>query len=155
MDIDRYAREAIALARKNMDEGGGPFGAVIIRDGEVVATGANRVTATHDPTAHAEIVAIRRACEALQVFHLEGCEIISSCEPCPMCLSAIYWAKLDRVYYCATRKDAEDVGFADDHIYREIPLDPSERSVVMTQLLRGEALRVFDAWRAKDDKVPY
>ena len=155
MDIDRYAREAIALAHENMRQGGGPFGALIVRDGEVIATGVNRVTATHDPTAHAEVVAIRRACATLKVFHLEGCEIYSSCEPCPMCLSAVYWAKLDRVYYCATRVDAADVGFADDHIYREIPLEPAQRTMAMKQILREEALTVFDAWRSKDDKIPY
>ncbi|MEC9464932.1 MAG: nucleoside deaminase [Myxococcota bacterium] len=155
MDIDHYARQAIALARTNMEQGGGPFGALIVRDGEVIATGANRVTATHDPTAHAEVVAIRRACAELKVFHLEGCDIYSSCEPCPMCLSAIYWAKVDRVYYCATRVDAADAGFADDHIYREIPLEPARRSKAMKQILRHEALTVFDAWRSKDDKVPY
>ena len=155
MDSNQHAREAIELARENMASGGGPFGAVIIRDGEVIATGANRVTANYDPTAHAEVVAIRSACASLKVFHLEGCEIYSSCEPCPMCLAAIYWAKLDRVYYCATRQDAEQAGFADDHIYREIPLQPAERSIGMRQILRDEALAVFDAWRAKDDKVPY
>ena len=155
MDSSQHAREAIELARENMASGGGPFGAVIIRDGEVIATGTNRVTANHDPTAHAEVVAIRRACASLKVFHLEGCEIYSSCEPCPMCLAAIYWAKLERVYYCATRQDAEQAGFADDHIYREIPLQPAERSIGMRQILRDEALAVFDAWRAKDDKVPY
>ena len=155
MDSNQHARKAIELARENMVSGGGPFGAVIVRDGEVIATGANRVTANHDPTAHAEVVAIRRACASLKVFHLEGCEIYSSCEPCPMCLAAIYWAKLDRVYYCATRQDAEQAGFADDHIYREIPLQPTERSIGMRQVLRDEALAVFDAWRAKDDKVPY
>ena len=138
-----------------MRQGGGPFGALIVRDGEVIATGVNRVTATHDPTAHAEVVAIRRACATLKVFHLEGCEIYSSCEPCPMCLSAVYWAKLDRVYYCATRVDAADVGFADDHIYREIPLEPAQRTMAMKQILREEALTVFDAWRSKDDKIPY
>ena len=151
----RYGLKAIELALENLASGGGPFGAVIVRDGEIIATGSNRVTQNHDPTAHAEIVAIRAACKKLGVFHLEGCTLYSSCEPCPMCLSAIYWAQIDQVYYCATRVDAEEAGFADDHIYKEIPLAPEERSIRMRQFLRKEALEVFDAWREQEDKVPY
>ncbi len=134
---------------------GGPFGAVIVKDGRIVAEGHNRVTSSNDPTAHAEVVAIRAACEALDGFSLEGCEIYTSCEPCPMCLAAIYWARLERMYYANTRSDAARIGFDDDHLYRELakPLEAQEIPVV--RLLGEDALAVFEEWRAMPDKVPY
>ena len=152
---NKFMKRAIELSIESVNKGGEPFGCVIVKDEKIVSEGSNKVTSTNDPTAHGEIVTIRNACKKLNNFNLKGCELYSSTEPCPMCLAAIYWAKLDRVYYCATRQDAELAGFADDHIYREIPLQPQERSIGMTQILRDEALVVFDAWRAKDDKVPY
>lgn len=151
----RFLRRAIALATENVRAGGGPFGAVIVRHGEIVAEGANRVTPDHDPTAHAEVVAIRRACAALEDFHLPGCVIYTSCEPCPMCLGAIYWARLEAIYYGSRRDHAADAGFSDDQIYREIPLPPGERSVPARQLLADEAQEPFAAWSAAEDRVPY
>lgn len=149
-------REAIRLAEAGMHGGrGGPFGCVVVRGGRVVARGNNRVTSANDPTAHAEVVAIRRACRALGTFRLDDCELYTSCEPCPMCLAAIYWARLPRIYYANTRADAAAIGFDDDFIYRQIPLPPGRRKVKMRPLLRGEALRTFAGWAAKPDKVPY
>lgn len=146
---------AIEISRKNMDQQGGPFGAVIVKNGQIVGEGANRVTATNDPTAHAEVEAIRKACQNLKTFDLSGCEIYTSCEPCPMCLSAIYWARIDRIYYANTKKDAAQILFDDDFIYQEIPKKVSERKIPMKQLLRDEALKVFAAWEKKTDKIPY
>ena len=149
-------REAIALARKGMREGrGGPFGAVIVKDGQIIARGCNQVTSTCDPTAHAEMVAIREAARALGTFMLAGCEIYSNCEPCPMCLAAIYWARLERLYFASTRVDAAAAGFDDDAIYLEIPLPISERSIPTQPLLGAEGWEVFDEWKAKPDKIPY
>lgn len=148
-------RRAIALAVENVANGGGPFGAVIARDGEIVAEGVNRVTANHDPTAHAEVSAIRAACSQLQTFDLTGCEIFSSCEPCPMCLGAIYWAHLDRIYYGANQHDAAAINFDDAFIYRELAVPVEEREKQMTALLPDEALAAFEAWRQKADKVEY
>ena len=149
-------RQAIALARHHMDAGhGGPFGAVVVRDDKVIAEGWNRVLDGNDPTAHAEIVAIRRACEAVGHFSLEGCVLYTSCEPCPMCLAAIYWARLDGVVYAGTRDDAADAGFDDAFLYRELPLDPDQRTLTMTSMLRNEASSVFQAWIEKPDKIPY
>ena len=136
-------------------EGGGPFGAVIARNGEIVATGVNRVTDEHDPTAHAEVSAIRAACRKLNTFDLSGCEIYTSCEPCPMCLGAIYWAHLDRMYYGNNQHDAAEIGFDDAFIYEEIALKPEERRLAPTRLLPEEAIKAFEAWRLKDDKVEY
>lgn len=150
-----FMQMAIDLAVENVAAGGGPFGAVIVRDGEVIASGVNRVTADHDPTAHAEVSAIRAAAAKLQSFDLSGCEIYTSCEPCPMCLGAIYWAHLDRIYYGCNKHDAADAGFDDSFIYDEIALDPSERRTKMEALLSGEARRTFDAWREKVDKIEY
>lgn len=155
MTREELMRMAIALAQDNVAQGGGPFGAVVARGGEVVATGVNRVTADCDPTAHAEVRAIRRAAESLGTFDLRGCEIYTSCEPCPMCLGAIYWARLDRVFYASTKTDAADAGFDDSFIYDEIPLPPAERSLPAEQLLREEAGRVFEAWMKKEDRVEY
>jgi guanine deaminase len=148
--------EAISLARAGMRiHGGGPFGAVIVADGELVGRGCNQVTPLLDPTAHAEIVAIRDACRALQRFDLRGCILYTSCEPCPMCLAAIYWARLDRVYFASTRKDAAGIGFDDDFIYEQIPLDLSVRSLPMVQLPTSAAADLFSEWSAKPDKIPY
>jgi guanine deaminase len=151
-----WMNEAIALARAGMRiHGGGPFGAVVVANGQVVGRGSNQVTPTLDPTAHAEIVAIRDACRALQRFDLRGCVLYTSCEPCPMCLSAIYWARLDRVYFASTRKDAAGIGFDDDFIYQQIPLDVAARSLPMQQLPSTAAADLFSEWTAKPDKIHY
>ena len=151
-----FMREAIALSRAGMREGlGGPFGAVIVQGGEIIARGCNQVTSTCDPTAHAEVVAIRAAARQLGTFSLAGCDIYTNCEPCPMCLAAIYWARLDRLYFANTRQDAAAAGFDDDAIYRQIPLPISERSLVAQALLRDEAWQVFEEWKVKPDKIPY
>lgn len=155
MTKEELMRKAIELSVKNVAEGGGPFGAVIARDGEIVATGVNRVTDEHDPTAHAEVSAIRAACRKLNTFDLSGCEIYTSCEPCPMCLGAIYWAHLDRMYYGNNQHDAAEIGFDDAFIYEEIALKPEERRLAPTRLLPDEAIKAFKAWRLKDDKVEY
>jgi len=153
---DRFMRRAIALSLEKMEAGsGGPFGALIVHDDEVIAEGFNQVTSTNDPTAHAEVVAIRRACAALGRFNLAGAVIYTSCEPCPMCLSAIYWARLDRIYYANDRLDAAAIGFDDDFLYHEIGRPLEDRTVPMTRLLAGEARAVFDAWAKKPDKVLY
>ena len=152
----RWMNEAIALARAGMRiHGGGPFGAVIVANGELVGRGCNQVTPLLDPTAHAEITAIRDACHALQRFDLRGCVLYTSCEPCPMCLSAIYWARLDRVYFASTRHDAAGIGFDDDFIYQQIPLDLPARSLPMIQLPITAATDLFGEWATKPDKVPY
>ena len=148
-------REAIKLSAESVRSGGGPFGAVIVRDGEIIARGENRVTVCNDPTAHAEVSAIREAAARLGTYDLSGCEIYSSCEPCPMCLGAIYWARLDKLYYAGTRADAASVGFDDAHIYEELPLEPSQRELPTETLLREEAQRVFEAWAEKADKKEY
>ena len=155
-DDEALLREAIRLARARMLAGrGGPFGAVVARGGIVVAKGWNRVTTGLDPSAHAEIVAIRRACRRLGTFHLEGCVLYSSCEPCPMCLSAAYWARLDRLTWAASREDAAAGGFDDARIYREVALPAGERSLPSTQMLREEGASVFVDWLAKSDRVQY
>ena len=149
-------RHAIRLSAERMRRGeGGPFGAIIVRDGEVIAEGWNRVTSTNDPTAHAEMTAIRRACEALGRFSLAGCEIYSSCEPCPMCLAAIYWARLDRLYFANTREDAAGIGFDDARIYGEVSKPLADRVIPTVRLDLPEAAEVFAEWEAKADKVPY
>jgi tRNA(Arg) A34 adenosine deaminase TadA len=151
-----FMREAIRLSRQKMRENrGGPFGAVIARDGKIIARGWNRVTTAKDPTAHAEISAIRDACKKLKRFHLEDCDLYTSCEPCPMCLSAAYWARLKRIYYATTRADAAAIQFDDAFIYDEICLPLSRRAIPMKALLRAEALKVFAEWRKKADKVLY
>ncbi|NLB67144.1 MAG: nucleoside deaminase [Bacteroidales bacterium] len=152
---EKFMRLAIDLATENIKNGGGPFGAVIVKDGEVIATGCNRVTASNDPTAHAEVNAIRAACKALDTFILKGCEIYSSCEPCPMCLGAIYWAHLDKLYYAGNKHDAADAGFDDSFIYKELELTPEDRRLKTEVLLEKEALRVFESWKAQEDKVEY
>lgn len=148
-------RMAIRLALENINNGGGPFGAVIVKDGEVVATGVNRVTAHHDPTAHAEVQAIREACRKMGTFSLEGCSIYTSCEPCPMCLGAIYWARLSRVFCGCTKVDAGEAGFSDDFIYKELDKPNGERQLVQRFLLHAEARETFRAWAAKADRVDY
>lgn len=148
-------REAIRLSEDNVRNGGGPFGAVIARDGEIVGTGTNRVTPDCDPTAHAEVNAIRDAASRLGTFDLSGCEIYSSCEPCPMCLGAIYWAHLDRLYYGNDKQDAAGIGFDDAFIYRELDLKPEDRSLKSERLLSDEAATAFREWAAKPDKVEY
>lgn len=156
MSHDDLMREALKEAEAGMRGGrGGPFGCVIVRQGEVVARGNNRVTSTNDPTAHAEVTAIREACRALGRFSLEDCELFTSCEPCPMCLAAIYWARIPRVFYGNTRADAAAIGFDDDFIYQQIPLHPDQRAIDMKPLLRDEAQGAFMEWMAKSDKVRY
>jgi guanine deaminase len=149
-------RCAIALSAEKMREDvGGPFGAVIACDGTIIATGYNQVTSANDPTAHAEVMAIREACKALGSFSLAGCEIYTSCEPCPMCLGAIYWARLDRVYYANTRTDAAAIGFDDARIYQEFLAAIESRSVPLIRIGAEEAKLVFEEWLAKPDKIPY
>ena len=156
MTPEALMRRAIALSMEKMQSGsGGPFGAVIARDGEVVAEGWNQVTSSADPTAHAEVVAIRRACQALGTFDLRDCEIYTSCEPCPMCLGAIYWARLGRIWFANDRSDAAAIGFDDDFLYREIPLPLAQRSLPTQRLLAEEGRAAFDAWTGKPDKVAY
>lgn len=150
-----FMRRAIALSEESVRTGGGPFGAVIVKDGVIVSEASNSVTIDHDPTAHAEVNAIRKATQKLGTFDLEGCEIYTSCEPCPMCLGAIYWAHLDRIYYANDRKDAARIGFDDDFIYKEIALKPQERHKQMEVLLSEEAKEAFRMWEADGDKAEY
>jgi len=150
-----FMREAIKLADASVAKGGGPFGAVIVKDGKVIAGSSNRVTIDNDPTAHAEVNTIRMACKALKTFSLEGCDIYTSCEPCPMCLGAIYWAHIDRIFYGNNRKDAADIDFADNFIYEELDKPMDKRIVPIIPMLRNEALRTFVAWKEKSDKVEY
>ena len=152
----KFMREAIRLSFQMMRRGkGGPFGAVVVRKGKVVGRGFNQVTSANDPTAHAEVVAIRDACQRLKTFHLDDCDLYTSCEPCPMCLSAMYWARLSHVYYGNTRKDAAKIDFDDDFIYREVALPIRKRTLKMKQLLRDEALAAFKEWQQKTDKILY
>jgi len=151
----KLMREAIALSSRNIDNGGGPFGAVIVKDGKILARGANRVTADNDPTAHAEVNAIREAARILGTFDLSGCEIYTSCEPCPMCLSAIYWARIDHIYYANTQYDAKAIDFDDSFIYEELSLPKQQRSIPAERMLGEEAIDAFDKWRNKEDKVEY
>ncbi|HIR72792.1 MAG TPA: nucleoside deaminase [Candidatus Coprenecus pullicola] len=156
MTANDHMRRAISLAEDNASSGnGGPFGAVIVKDGKVVAEGSNTVTVDNDPTAHAEVNAIRRACAVLGTFDLSGCELYTSCEPCPMCLAACYWAHISRVYYAAGRDDAAAAGFDDDMIYVEVAKPLDERKLPFTQLLPEEGLRPFLLWRSNPDKVRY
>jgi guanine deaminase len=150
-----WLEEAAALARAGMAQGGGPFGAVIINDGAIVGRGWNQVTPSLDPTAHAEVVAIRDACQSLRRFDLRGCHLFTTCEPCPMCLAAIYWARVDRVYYACSREDAAHAGFDDEVIYDQIGLAIAERSLPMVQLGCGAAHNLFRDWMANPDKVRY
>lgn len=151
----QFMREAIRLADESVRNGGGPFGAVIVKDGKIVAGSSNSVTLKNDPTAHAEVETIRQACRRLGTFDLSGCTIYTSCEPCPMCLGAIYWAHLDRIYYGNSRKDARDIDFADDFIYEEFERPLAARKVPIMPLLSEEAIKSFRLWKEKDDKTPY
>ena len=149
-------RLAIALSHQNVALGlGGPFGAVIVKDGEIIAKSANTVTTTNDPTAHAEVATIRLACTKLNTFNLEGCVIYTSCEPCPMCLGAIYWARLDKMYYGNTKKDAANIGFDDAFIYEELDLKPENRKLKSEQILADEAIEAFNLWGKTDKKIEY
>ena len=151
-----FMREAVRLSAEEMRKGaGGPFGAIIVKDERIVAQGWNRVTSANDPTAHAEVTAIRNACEMLGTFSLAGCEIYSSCEPCPMCLAAIYWARLDRLYFANTREEAAAIGFDDAHIYGEVSKPIADRLIPTTRLILPEAVSVFAEWQAKTDKIAY
>jgi tRNA(Arg) A34 adenosine deaminase TadA len=153
---NEFMQRAIELAVENVRSGrGGPFGAVVVKDGRIIAEGTNLVTSTNDPTAHAEVVAIRAACAALKSFQLEGCEIYSSCEPCPMCLGAIFWARPARVFYGCTAADAAAAGFDDSFIYQQTSLPPDQRRIPMISLMREEARAAFRAWEEKPDKIPY
>ena len=152
----KFMREAIRTSLKMMRRGqGGPFGAVVVKGNRIVGRGWNQVTSANDPTAHAEIVAIRQACKRLKTFQLDDCELYTSCEPCPMCLSAIYWARIPNLFYGNTRQDAARIHFDDDFIYREVALPLGRRKLRMTQLLRREALKAFVEWEQKPDKVLY
>jgi tRNA(Arg) A34 adenosine deaminase TadA len=155
-DHEQFMRRAIELARKGVDgDLGGPFGCVVVKDGRIIGEGSNEVTSTNDPTAHAEIVAVREACRNLNSFQLEGCVIYTSCEPCPMCLGAIYWARPARLFIAGTREDAAAAGFDDDHIYRELAKPNADRGLRMESLLREEAKLVFQNWVDKPDKIEY
>lgn len=155
MTKQELMQRTIDLAVENVRNGGGPFGAVIARGGEIVAEGVNRVTSQHDPTAHAEVQAIRKACSKLNTFDLTGLDIYASCEPCPMCLGAIYWAHLDHLYFAGTKDDAARIGFDDAFIYKELPLPIHERKLPTEAMMNAEAQAPFVAWQEKDDKVEY
>ncbi|MBS7567016.1 nucleoside deaminase [Mucilaginibacter sp. Bleaf8] len=153
---DKFMRMAIALSEQNVAQGlGGPFGAVIVKDGEVIAASGNKVVPSNDPTAHAEVSTIRLACQKLGTFSLEGCVIYTSCEPCPMCLGAIYWARLDKIYYANTKSDAAEIGFDDQFIYEELDRPMTERKLPVVQLLRDEALGAFKTWADSTSKTHY
>ena len=150
-----FMRKAIQLSIKNINNGGGPFGAVVVKDGEIIAEGTNGVTLLNDPTAHAEVSAIRNAAKTLGTYDLSGCEIYTSCEPCPMCLGAIYWARLKRIYYGNTKREAAEINFDDDFIYKELDLPLSKRKVPALQLLADEAICAFNEWDRQDNKIEY
>ena len=154
-DKKKFMAKAIELSINSANTIGGPFGSVIVKDNEIIAEGSNKVTFSNDPTAHGEVVAIREACKKLNTFDLSGCEIYTSCEPCPMCLSAIYWSRLDKIYYANTREDAKNIDFDDSFIYLEIPKKISDRKIKMTQMLRDDALKAFEIWDKKVDKIKY
>ncbi len=147
--------EAIQMSQESVKNGGGPFGAVIVKNDKIIAKASNNVTQENDPTAHAEVTAIRSAAKKLNTFNLSGCEIYTSCEPCPMCLGAIYWARLDKIYFANTKADAKDIGFDDSFIYKEIELPVDKRSIPNIQIMRHEALKVFKEWEEKEDKIEY
>lgn len=156
MEHHNFMLRAIELSQLGMESGqGGPFGCVIVKDGKIVGEGSNAVTSSNDPTAHAEVVAIRDACKNLNTFQLDGCILYTSCEPCPMCLGAIYWARPDKVFYANTREDAAAIGFDDDFIYQEINLNFEQRKIPFAQLERENSLKVFNAWKLKTDKTEY
>ena len=152
---NKFMLKAIELSIKSAETIGGPFGCVIVKDNKIISEGFNKVTSTNDPTAHGEIVAIREACLKLNTFNLSGCELYTSCEPCPMCLSAIYWSHIDKIFYANTRNDAKNIDFDDSFIYSEINKKIEDRKIQMTQMLRDEALKAFKIWDNKVDKVKY
>ena len=152
---NKFMLRAIELSIKSANGTGGPFGCVVVKDNTIIAEGSNKVTSSNDPTAHAEIVAIRDACKKLNTFKLSGCEIYTSCEPCPMCLSAMYWSHIDRIYYANTRDDAKKINFDDSMIYSEFLKEIKDRKIRMKQMLRDEALEAFNIWDKKTDKIEY
>ena len=152
---NQFMKRAIELSIESVDKGGGPFGCVIIKDNQIIAEGSNKVTKNNDPTAHGEIVAIREACNKLNNFNLDGCELYSTCEPCPMCLSAIYWARISKIFYANTREDARKIDFDDSLIYLEMQKKINERKIPMIQIMRDEALKAFQLWDQKIDKTKY
>ena len=154
-DKKKFMAKAVELSINSANTMGGPFGSVIVKNDKIIAEGFNEVTSSNDPTAHGEIVAIREACKNLNTFDLSGCEIYTSCEPCPMCLSAIYWSRLDKIYYANTREDAKNIDFDDSFIYTEIPKKIDDRKIKMIQMLRDEALKAFEIWDKKVDKIKY
>ena len=154
-DKNKFMARAIELSIKSASTIGGPFGSVIVKDNKIISEGSNEVTSSNDPTAHAEIVAIRKACQKLRKFNLSGCEIYTTCEPCPMCLSAIYWARIDKIYYANTREDAKNIDFDDSFIYLEVAKKINERKIKMKQMNREEALEAFKIWKNKEDKIKY
>jgi tRNA(Arg) A34 adenosine deaminase TadA len=155
MEKNKFMARAIQLAADNVKNNGGPFGAVIVKNGTIVGEGVNRVTANNDPTAHAEVQAIRNACRKLNTFQLEGCEIYTSCEPCPMCFASIYWARLDKVYFAANHHDADKAGFDDGLIYRELNVDINDRKIPFEEMVHDLKLLPFHEWDRKDDKAEY
>ena len=148
-------KRAIELSKESINSGGGPFGSVIVRNDKIISEGINRVTVNNDPTAHGEIVAIRNACKELNTFNLSNCSLYSSCEPCPMCMSAIYWSRIGKVYYANTRDDAKKINFDDSLIYSEIPKKNEDKKIPIKQMMRNEALKAFDLWDKKTDKIEY
>ena len=152
---NQFMKRAIELSVESVDKGGGPFGCIIVKDDKIIAEGSNKVTLNNDPTAHGEIVAMRDACKKLNNFNLNGCELYSSCEPCPMCLSAIYWARITKIYFANTREDAQKIDFDDSLIYSEFQKNINERKIPMIQMMRNEALKAFELWDKKVDKVKY
>ena len=152
---NNFMMRAIELSINSANGTGGPFGCVIVKDDKIIAEGSNKVTFSNDPTAHAEIVAIREACKTLNTFNLSGCDLYASCEPCPMCLSAIYWSHVDKIFYANTRKDAQEIDFDDSLIYTEINKDKNDRKIPIKQILRDEALKAFEIWDKKTDKIEY
>ena len=152
---NKFMKKAIELSIKSVNNGGGPFGCVIVKNNKIISEGSNKVTSSKDPTAHGEIVAIREACKKLSDFSLQGCELYSNCEPCPMCLSAIYWARIEKIYYANTREDARKIDFDDSLIYSEFQKNIDKRKIPMVQMMRSEALKAFELWDKKTDKVKY
>ena len=152
---NKFMERAIELSIESINSGGGPFGSVIVKDGKIISEGMNRVTVNNDPTAHGEITAIREACKKLNTFDLSGYELYSNCEPCPMCLSAIYWSHIDKVYYANTRDDAHNIDFLDPIIYTELQKSDEEKKIKMTQIMREEGLKAFEIWDKKTDKIKY
>ena len=152
---NKFMQRAIELSIESINSGGGPFGSVIVKDEKIISEGMNRVTVNNDPTAHGEIVAIRNACKKLNNFNLSDCSLYSSCEPCPMCMSAIYWSRIGKVYYANTRDDAKKINFDDSLIYSEISKKNEDRKIPIKQMLRDEALKAFEIWDKKDDKIEY